>query len=229
MVENSWKWITNEIWNYTNWNNSEPNNLGNENFLEFYGASYKWNDLSNLNMLSPLCEMSNQKITILNVENFENHAEGWFPVKRETGNELSTFLGRFGGSNGIENIEKTYHFNEQYAGENITISFDMYKIDTWDGNNDFNQESENGLIEKFQVYINHILAINDINAENSKYGITTTNNEFNQSGSEFVFHYEISTLIDENGDVTLGFGSTLNQSIDDESYGIDNIVIRLEE
>jgi hypothetical protein len=39
-----WTWITNEIWSYTSWNTDEPNSLGIENFLEYTGIPYKWNN-----------------------------------------------------------------------------------------------------------------------------------------------------------------------------------------
>lgn len=221
ITERSWGWITGELWDYTNWSRGEPNNSGNEDFLEFYGASHKWNDLANFRLHYPLCEMDNREIMILNVENFEDHAHGWSIVKRESGNELSTFLGRFGKSDGLEEVQKTYHFNSQYAGQEITIAFDMYKIDTWEGNSEE--------IDKFQVFLNHILVVDDLHAEKSKYGIPTTSNEFDRYGSEWIFHYKLNTVIDENGNVTLGFGSTLDQGISDESYGIDNIVFMIDE
>ena len=46
-VEGAWKWITGESWNYTNWNSNEPNNSGgNEDGLEFYANTGKWNDIT---------------------------------------------------------------------------------------------------------------------------------------------------------------------------------------
>ncbi|MET0106877.1 MAG: hypothetical protein ABW072_17315 [Sedimenticola sp.] len=39
--------------------------------------------------------------------------------------------------------------------------------------------------------------------------------------------YELTTTLDENGSLKLGFGSSLSGSVDCESYGIDNIVIGL--
>lgn len=60
-AEGTWKWGNNEdvFWTggrtganvngaYTNWNPSEPNNSGNENYLHMY-SNGKWNDLSDTN------------------------------------------------------------------------------------------------------------------------------------------------------------------------------------
>ena len=40
---NTWKWVTNEPWNYTNWGPVSPNNYsGNENELYIIGQQYTW-------------------------------------------------------------------------------------------------------------------------------------------------------------------------------------------
>lgn len=42
--EGAWTWVTGEAWSWTNWNSGEPNNSGNEDYVEMY-TSGKWNDL----------------------------------------------------------------------------------------------------------------------------------------------------------------------------------------
>jgi hypothetical protein len=46
VVENQWRWVTNETYSYTSWNGGEPNNAGNEDYVQFVGGG-KWNDLPN--------------------------------------------------------------------------------------------------------------------------------------------------------------------------------------
>jgi hypothetical protein len=46
VVEGQWKWVTGEAYSYTSWNPGEPNNSGNEDYVQFVGGG-KWNDLPN--------------------------------------------------------------------------------------------------------------------------------------------------------------------------------------
>jgi hypothetical protein len=46
VTEGTWKWVTGETYSYTSWNSGEPNNAGNEDYVQFVGSG-KWNDLPN--------------------------------------------------------------------------------------------------------------------------------------------------------------------------------------
>ena len=46
VIEGVWKWVTEETYSYTSWNPGEPNNAGNEDYIQFVGGG-KWNDLPN--------------------------------------------------------------------------------------------------------------------------------------------------------------------------------------
>jgi hypothetical protein len=46
VVEGVWQWVTGEAYSYTSWNPGEPNNAGNEDYVQFVGGG-KWNDLPN--------------------------------------------------------------------------------------------------------------------------------------------------------------------------------------
>ena len=45
-VEGQWRWVTGEPYSYQSWNPGEPNNAGNEDYVQFVGAG-RWNDLPN--------------------------------------------------------------------------------------------------------------------------------------------------------------------------------------
>jgi hypothetical protein len=44
--EGVWRWVTGETYSYSSWNPGEPNNAGNEDYVQFVGGG-KWNDLPN--------------------------------------------------------------------------------------------------------------------------------------------------------------------------------------
>lgn len=44
--EGVWRWVTGETYSYTSWNPGEPNNAGNEDYVQFVGSG-RWNDLPN--------------------------------------------------------------------------------------------------------------------------------------------------------------------------------------
>jgi hypothetical protein len=46
VTEGTWKWVTGETYSYSSWNPGEPNNAGNEDYVQFVGGG-KWNDLPN--------------------------------------------------------------------------------------------------------------------------------------------------------------------------------------
>ena len=46
ITEGTWRWVTGETYSYTSWNPGEPNNAGNEDYVQFVGGG-KWNDLPN--------------------------------------------------------------------------------------------------------------------------------------------------------------------------------------
>ena len=46
VTEGTWRWVTGETYSYSSWNPGEPNNAGNEDYIQFVGGG-KWNDLPN--------------------------------------------------------------------------------------------------------------------------------------------------------------------------------------
>ncbi len=160
---------------------------------------------------------------ILVSENFETAVTGWNNNSNTNAGELTSFLGRFGGPSssvdGDQEVYKTFNFGSEHAGETVSINFDMYRIDSWDALG-YQGEGE----ERFQVFINDSLVSNELNGNSTDYSMTS-DNEFTGWGPERINHYTIQAQVDENGNIKLGFGSTLHQSIGDESWGIDNLTI----
>jgi len=53
--EGTWRWVTGETYSYTNWNSGEPNNSGNEDYVQFVGGG-RWNDLNGTSSLAYVLE-----------------------------------------------------------------------------------------------------------------------------------------------------------------------------
>lgn len=55
VTEGTWRWVTGETYSYSNWNSGEPNNAGNEDYVQFV-SNGKWNDLPNTQSLPYVLE-----------------------------------------------------------------------------------------------------------------------------------------------------------------------------
>ena len=49
VVEGTWRWVTGEPYTWGNWNPGEPNNAGNEDYIQFVNNG-QWNDLPNTSL-----------------------------------------------------------------------------------------------------------------------------------------------------------------------------------
>jgi hypothetical protein len=49
VTEGQWKWVTGETYSWSYWNGGEPNNAGNEDYVQFVGGG-RWNDLPNASL-----------------------------------------------------------------------------------------------------------------------------------------------------------------------------------
>ena len=159
-------------------------------------------------------------------QTFDNPPSGWSVSNITNLDILGSFFGRFGGSGGVENVSKTFSMGIENAGQRVTIDADLIKIDSWD----------NG--EGIKVFINgsekatfnRDTMISGVGVGNVSYkdnGGWIEKDVGNSHSHEFVKHISLSAILDDQGNIKLGFGSTLNQSIADESWGLDNLVITL--
>jgi hypothetical protein len=108
-----------------------------------------------------------------------------------------------------------------------TISFDFLRMDTWDG-------------ESFKVFANDVAIISstfgwDTNVTQTRTGtangynwtIIPVNNYVKDiAGWKFSQSFRVTITVPRGvGSLKLGFGSTLDQQVADESYGIDNVSV----
>jgi large repetitive protein len=154
-------------------------------------------------------------------ENFESGATGWNDnTTTNGGTNFTTFLGRFGGTSGAQTVNKTYALSGTQT--QVTVTFNFYEIDSWD-------------YEYFKVFINDaVVSSLDFKHnvdDGTRHGLTKI-----FSGDNGNINYGFSTWPDQGylyqfvinttgTSLKLGFGSTLNQGIGDEAWGIDNVII----
>ncbi|EOX4947793.1 tandem-95 repeat protein, partial [Vibrio alginolyticus] len=172
-------------------------------------------------------ELSIASDLVIASDNFESGSNGWNAnTESSQGFETGDMLGRIGGTGGDEAVSKTYEIPSDV--NEVNISFSFYEIDSWDG-------------ESFQIFVGgEQLTTLENSAFRTQDGTTTLydsdGNEVGEvihgasqregfSGWNDQAHQVNLTVPVEDGQLQLGFGSTLNQSIPDESFGIDNIEI----
>lgn len=64
MVEGSFEWINGEVTNYENWAAGEPNNAGNEDYVQMARTTGQWNDVSNTVMGHAIIEISEPRLDV---------------------------------------------------------------------------------------------------------------------------------------------------------------------
>jgi len=159
---------------------------------------------------------------VISNEDFESGAVGWSNNKTTYSNSpLTTFLGRFGKNEGVG---KLYTLSGLQTA--VTIEFDFYEIDSWD-------------FENFNFYVNNSLVFSDQFKHNredfsqspqmSAESLVFENDDGNQNLAfshwpEQAFHYSY-TFNTSDTELLIGFRGTVTQSINDESWGIDNVLI----
>jgi YD repeat-containing protein len=156
------------------------------------------------------------------------------PIHPSHGN----FLGRFGGTDGHEAVHKTFSLNSSVS--QAGFEFDFIKLDSWDA---VDRDGSHGHYnEQLTVYINGAMAFRfmphgwgqgfdgaggtfSLGGITGKYTVSSSGVEQNLGYSHFPDRpYRIRVELDGTGSsVRLGFGSTSDQHIDDESWGIDNV------
>lgn len=165
-------------------------------------------------------------------DGFENGiADGWSVQTTDDSNlALGGILGRFGGTGGGQMVHKTYDLSGD-AGFAV-LEFDLHAIDSWD-------------LEDLKIFLNDDVASSrsfsthnghsdlqraiNIDDPNIKITYTTpTGSElgFWERGDSATHDETVSVRIevtDPGTSLKLGFGSTLNQGVDDESWAVDNV------
>ncbi|CAK0748295.1 exported hypothetical protein [Gammaproteobacteria bacterium] len=243
--EGTWTWVTGEIWDYKNWNPGEPNNLGgNENYLEIASARLPngiWNDGQGYYSLPYLCE--SDSLNQIYSNDFSAGADSrWSDPRTATANGES-FLGAsaygFGaGSNTLTLTNLPPHTS-------VTVTFDLYLIQSWDGNGQDGGGPDNWqltadgntlLLTNFanwvgsntQAYPNQLPPYGPGGSflprtrafENGHLGFGTGSSGDSTYRLTYTFAHTAATL-------ALTFTGQENQSPGDEGWGLDNVRVSI--
>ncbi|MBY5933018.1 Hint domain-containing protein [Tateyamaria omphalii] len=170
-------------------------------------------------------------------DDFESGASGWSDNSTETDPDLGSSLGRFGAGDGLVATERTFELGAD--SEEVQVEFDALLLDSWDG------EDFVITLNGEEVRISHLAGDTSspasqsfVGADGATYTIDFTNTQTGELGytsggsvsnSQDTIMNVVITITDAPAELTVGFGSTLNSSIANESFAIDNFsVVRVD-
>ena len=159
-------------------------------------------------------------------ENFESGASGWSNTQTTAGGAtLTNYLGGWGNELGATQVFKDFALSGSQGS--VTITFDMYEVDTWDGEPfkvwiDGVEYSSHNLW--MDAYSNMYLGLENELAMTQQMTDGTTNLS-GQSGFEDEIHRYSFTINTTSSNIRLGFSSTLDETGANENWGVDNLSI----
>ncbi len=159
-------------------------------------------------------------------ENFESGASGWSNNQTVAGGTtLTNYLGGFGNEIGTTQVFKDFALSG--AQNSVTITFDMYELDTWDGEafkvwiNGVEYSSQNLWMD---AYGNMFLGLENELAITQQM-TTGATNLGGLGGFEDEIHRYSFTINTTSTNIRLGFSSALDEGSGNEQWGVDNLSI----
>jgi hypothetical protein len=166
---------------------------------------------------------------VITDELFSNAAIDWTLPQTETDSSGNAYLGGIGKTSDVIDTANTYRLRQ--GTEQAVIEFDFLEVDSWD-NERFRISINGRVVDLGQFSWRNDEGAGSFNAGN---GITVEKTAavdisgYGRSGRRWrdndnLHHFRIT--VDNPGEaLQVGFGSTLNQSVSDESWGVDNFLI----
>jgi hypothetical protein len=163
---------------------------------------------------------------VLYSNGFQTGAAGWLNgVVSNDG--FGAVLGLYGGTGGAETVQSTFDIPE--GTEVASFTFDMIAIDSWD-----NEElivfvdGEPAASLSFQHSTDGVTGQWVSDNPNYTFSVTSAGTRehggYDAGWTDQVASAQLD-VANPGETVTLGFGSTLNQEIGDESFAIDNVTL----
>lgn len=175
--------------------------------------------------------------TALYEDDFEGGATGWTNNTTETDPNLGTSLGRFGSPDGPIATERSFDLGAD--AEQVQVEFDALLLDSWDGE-DFiiTLNGEEARFSHLAGDTSSPASQSFVGADGATYTLDFTNTATGELGyttggsvsnSQDTIMNVVITIDNPSETLNLGLGSTLNSSITNESFAIDNFsVVRVD-
>jgi len=174
--------------------------------------------------------------TTIYEDDFESGATGWSDNQTETDASLGTSLGRFGNGDGTIATQRTFDLGAD--ADQISVSFDALLLDSWDGE-DFiitvngqevrfthlSGDTSSPASQSFVGSDGATYTFDFTNTATGELGYTSSTGPVTVSSSVDTIMNVVLTIDNPPASLTLGFGSTLNSAVDNESFAIDNMLI----
>ncbi len=161
-------------------------------------------------------------------DDFENGSGFWVGGETDESDDYyGGILGPYGGTNGAEVVTRTYDLQSGY--DYAVIEFDMHAFDSWD-NEQLITFVDGTPVTASQFNWQYDGVTGTWNTTDANYTIsvassgTRAGNGYSPDWSDQSATVTI-VVADPGPSMTVGFGSTLDQSVGDESWGIDNVNI----
>lgn len=165
--------------------------------------------------------------SMISYDDFSNGADGWVgAVTENVDAAYGAILGRFGGTGGQQTVSKIFDVDENMPF--AVAEFDLHAIDSWDSET-LTIFADDTPITGYQFRWQTPGVIGGWTSNDGRYDVQIeASTEREQIGysrwSDQSYRVKV-TVADPNDTLKLGFGSTLNQSINDESWAIDNVSV----
>ena len=157
-------------------------------------------------------------------DDFSGGTSGWTDNTTTTDTHFGEFLGRFGSTDGL--IERT--FTTPDGADRTVITFDFLELDSWDNETFTVKIDENVVLSE-----NFIGYFSEASRSGTQNGVSWTITSRNDGGLDRAFNatfadqvHRIELVIDNPNPTTkLTLSGGLSDTIDNESWGIDNLSI----
>lgn len=159
-------------------------------------------------------------------DDFENGAGFWFGGHTDTSDDAyGGLLGPYGGSDGTEVVTRTYDLMSGY--DHAVIEFDLHAIDSWD-DEEFIIFIDGSPVSSSSFRWQDDGVTGSWSTSDNGYSVTVEpagargNIGYNPDWVDQSFSVRVE-VADPGPSMSVGFGSTLNQGVFDESWAVDNV------